>query len=139
MNRHLLALMLTLAALLGLAPGTLQAQAIMGYTYAPSLTYSSPGYFPNPYTTYYYAPAPPQTIPAAPFVGNSYAFYGPGYSPSYYTPSYSNYATSVLGYQTTPYRTPTLYGQPGPYYYTPAQSGTPAYYGYYDTPRFFRY
>ena len=137
MNRSLILAALVGVALLALGPARAQAQYYYHtYSYpAPTYGIPAPSYFAPPSTSYYGVP----NTGGMPFVGNSYSFYSPSYSSSYYLPSFSSYATQSLGYQTTPYRTPTLYLQPGPYYYTPAQSYTPEYYGYYYSPRFFRY
>jgi len=115
------------------------AQYYYGYAYTPSDVSSlnvppSVSYYAPAYGSPFYAP---DVQGRAPFVGNSYSFYGPAYTSSYYTPVYS--ATQSLGYQTTPHGAPLLYAQPGPYFYTPGQSYTPTYYGYYYSPRFFRY
>jgi hypothetical protein len=65
----------------------------------------------------------------APFQGGRYSYYQPPlFSGSFYQPSY-----------TAPRVYTPRYPQPGPYYYTPAGSFTPAYYGYYYTPGWFRY
>lgn len=99
-----------------------------------------------------YAPsvlAPPgDTAPRA-FVGSAYDFRSPGSASNYppavpHEPNYSDslpYVQSYYGpFARSAARTePTRFYEPGPYFYTPAQSYTPEYYGYYYGPGFYRY
>lgn len=127
--------------LLGLAAGAAHAQYyVQTYAY-PYVTYYTPPpttYAPAPsffnQGAYYYATVPDNRG----FVGNSFQFYGQG-SASSFRLTTSAYGTQALGYETTPTGSPILFVQPGPYFYTAAQEYTPSYYGFYDTPRFFRY
>ena len=82
-----------------------------------------------------------------PFEGAAYSFGSDGYSAYYpgtpdsasrslplpYVPSY---------YEPFPRAAQSLrqpFSQPGPYFYTPTPPYTRSYYGYYDTPSYFRY
>jgi hypothetical protein len=92
--------------------------------------------------------APVAATGARPFDGSAYAFGSSGSYATYYpAPDGSDYSRSQ------PY-VPNYYGafpraaardravqfyEPGPYYYTPAESFTPGYYSYYYTPGYFRY
>lgn len=100
-------------------------------------------------TTAAYAPAPPPgyppTQPGVPFVGSSYSLatpgtgtYGTPADTANYTPTEAYYGAGSPAYAGGVFRQPA-YAQPGPYYYTPAESYTPGYYGYYYTPGYFRY
>jgi hypothetical protein len=81
-----------------------------------------------------YAPVPVEQ-PVVPFVGSSYAFRAPTYSPyyaSYYAPVQGSAYAAPSYYQ-------PRYLNPGPYYYTATYSYTPGYYSFYYTPGYFRY
>lgn len=84
----------------------------------------------SPYVDPCYRPPLGGPLPPKHFVGARYSFYYPSlYSSSYYAPSY-----------TQPTFSPgPKYLPPGPYWYTASYPFTPAYYGYYYTPGYFRY
>ena len=95
-------------------------------------------------------PTPPELDAAEkPFQGAAYSFDASERQTAYY-PGTPDSASKSLGIPYVPnyygpfpraaasLRPPTFY-DPGPYFYTPTPPYTRSYYGYYDTPNYFRY
>jgi hypothetical protein len=85
---------------------------------------------------------------AKPFDGAAYAFNSPREHAANYPAPYGVESSLSIPYVSNyygpfPRAAAQLQGrpfyQPGPYYYTPTPPYTASYYGYYDTPSYFRY